>query len=54
MEEIIKRLDRIIELMEGKKSVEPEIEFSKANPNADDNELRSRELEVFQMLDNNK
>ena len=48
---IIERLDKIIELLEGKKNNEPLITFSKANSNADDSELRKRELELFQVLD---
>lgn len=49
---IIEKLDKIIELIEGKKNSEPLITFSKANPNADDSELRKRELELFQIMDN--
>ena len=48
---IIERLDKIIEILEGKKNIEPIITFSKANKNADDSELRKRELELFQVLD---
>ena len=50
---IIERLDKIIELLEGKKN-NPLITFVKANPNVDDNKLKDREKEIFQMLDNVK
>ena len=49
---IIEKLDKIIELLQGKKNIEPLITFIKANKNADDSELRKRELELFQILDN--
>ena len=49
---IIERLDKIIELLEGKKNSEPLITFSKANPNADDNFIKEREKEIFNSLDN--
>ena len=48
---IIERLDIIIKLLSHKKNIEPIITFSKANKNADDSELRKRELELFQVLD---
>ena len=48
---IIERLDTIIKLLSPKKNNEPLITFSKANSNADDSELRKRELELFQVLD---
>ena len=49
---IIERLDKIIELMEGKKNSEPIIQFSKANKNADDTFIIEREKEIFNLLDN--
>ena len=49
---IIERLDKIIELMEGKKNIEPLITFNKANPNADDSFIIEREKEIFNSLDN--
>ena len=48
---IIERLDKIIELLEGKKNSEPIITFSKANKNADDSFIKEREKEIFQELD---
>ena len=48
---IIEKLDRIIQLLEGKNNSQPLITFVKANPNVDDSELRKRELELFQILD---
>ena len=49
---IIERLDKIIEVLEGKKNSEPLITFSKANKNADDNFIKEREKEIFNLLDN--
>ena len=51
---IIEKLDRIIQLLEGKNNSQPLITFVKANPNVDDNKLKDREKEIFQMLDNVK
>ena len=51
---IIERLDIIIKLLEGKNNSQPLITFVKANPNVDDNKLKDREKEIFQMLDNVK
>ena len=49
---IIERLDKIIELIEGKKNIEPLITFSKANKNADDSFIIERTKEIFNSLDN--
>ena len=49
---IIERLDKIIELLEGKKNIEPLITFSKACPSADDSFIKEREKEIFNSLDN--
>ena len=51
---IIEKLDRIIQLLEGKNNSQPLITLVKANPNVDDNKLKDREKEIFQMLDNVK
>ena len=48
---IIEKLDKIIELLEGKKNSEPLITFSKANKNADDSFIKEREREIFNSLD---
>ena len=48
---IIERLDKVIEILEGKKNIEPPITFSKANKNADDSFIKEREKEVFNLLD---
>ena len=48
---IIERLDKIIELLEGKNNIEPLITFSKANKNADDSFIKEREREIFSQLD---
>ena len=49
---IIERLDKIIEVLGGKKNSEPRITFSKANKNADDSVIKEREKELFNSLDN--
>ena len=49
---IIEKLDRIIQLLEGKKNSEPIITFSKANKNADDSFIKERQKEIFISLDN--
>ena len=49
---IIERLDKVIEILEGKKNIEPLIQFSKANKNADDNFIIERQNEIFKSLDN--
>ena len=49
---IIERLDKIIELLEGKKNIEPIIQFNKACPSADDSFIKEREREIFSSLDN--
>ena len=49
---IIERLDKIIELLEGKKNNEPLITFSKACPSADDSFIIERTKEIFNSLDN--
>ena len=49
---IIERLDKIIEVLEVKKNIEPIITFSKANKNADDSFIKEREKEIFNSLDN--
>ena len=49
---IIEKLNRIIELLEDKKNIEPIITFSKANKNADDSFIKERQKEIFISLDN--
>ena len=49
---IIERLDKIIEVLEGKKNIEPLITFSKANSNADNTFIIERQNEIFNSLDN--
>lgn len=49
---IIERLDKIIELLEGKKNIEPIIQFNKGCPSADDSFIIEREREIFNSLDN--
>ena len=53
LEVLNKKLDTIIQLLENKnkRCDQPLITFSKANPNADDIELKSYEMGLFQMLD---
>ena len=50
--EISEKLDKIINIMEGKKNIEPLITFSKANKNADDSFIIERTKEIFNSLDN--
>ena len=49
---IIEKLDKIIQLLEGKKNIEPLITFNKANKNADDSFIQERQKEIFNSLDN--
>ena len=49
---IIERLDKVIEILECKKNIEPIITFSKANKNADDSFIKEREKEIFNSLNN--
>ena len=49
---IIEKLDKIIELIEGKKNIEPLFTFTKANANVDDSFIIERQKEIFQMMDN--
>ena len=48
---IIERLDKVIEILECKKNIEPLITFSKANKNADDRFIKEREKQIFNTLD---
>ena len=47
---IIEKLDKIIELLEGKKNIDPLITFSKAN-NVNNTFVEDRQKEIFQELD---
>ena len=49
---IIERLDKIIDILEGKNNIEPIITFSKANSKADDSFIKERQKEIFISLDN--
>ena len=49
---IIERLDKIIELMEDKKNIEPLTTFIPASDKASDNFIKEREKEIFNSLDN--
>ena len=48
---IIERLEKVIEILEGKKNIEPIIQFNKACPSADDIFIKDREREIFSSLD---
>ena len=50
---IIERLDKVIELMEGKKNIDPLITFNKAN-NVNNTFIEDRQKEIFQELDERK
>ena len=49
---IIEKLDRIIQLLEGKKISEPLISFVPASEKANDKLIKEREKEIFISLDN--
>ena len=48
------KINTIISMLSDKRNSEPTIQFTKANPNADDRQLKSYEVELFQMLDNQR
>ena len=48
--ELTQRLDKIIELLEGKRNSEPLITFSKAN-NIENTFIEDRQKEIFNSLD---
>ena len=48
------KIDTIITMLSDKRNIEPLITFSKANANANDSELKSYEMELFQKLDNQR
>ena len=48
------KMDTIISMLSDKRNSEPDIQFTKANANADDRQLKSYEMELFQMLDNQR
>ena len=50
--ELSNKLDKIIKLLEGKKNIEPFIQFNKACPSADDSFIIERQKEIFKTLDN--
>ena len=45
------KIDAIISMLSDKRNNEPSIQFTKANPNVDDSELKSYEMEIYSMLD---
>ena len=51
--ELNKKIDEILKLLEPKKNCELLMSFKPANNNNRDSELKSREREIFQMLDDN-
>ena len=48
------KMDTIISMLSDKRNSEPDIQFTKANANANDSELKSYEMELFQRLDNQR
>ena len=48
---IIERLDKIIEVLEGKKNIEPLTTFIPASDKASDKFIQERQKEIFQELD---
>ena len=51
LEELTQRLDKIIELLEGKKNSQALITFTKAN-NIENTFIEDRQKEIFKSLDN--
>ena len=51
LERLSLKLDRIIEILENNKRYELDIQFTKANANANDSELKLYEKELFNSLD---
>ena len=51
LEEVNLKLDKIISMLSDKRNSELSIQFTKANPNADDSEMKSYEMEIYSMLD---
>ena len=51
LEELTQRLDKIIELLEGKKNSQPLITFTKAN-NIENTFIEDRQKDIFKSLDN--
>ena len=49
--ELTARLDRIIELLEDKKNIEPMTTFIPASNKASDKFIKERKMEIFTMLD---
>ena len=49
---IIEKLDRIIQLLEGKNNSQPLITFKAASDKASDKFVKDREKEIFNLLDN--
>ena len=45
------KINTIISMLSDKRNNEPSISFSKANPNVDDSEMKSYEMEIYSMLD---
>ena len=51
--EISEKLDKIINIMQGKKNIDPLITFNKAN-NVNNTFIEDRQKEIFQELDERK
>ena len=49
--ELTQRLDRIIELLEGKKNIEPMTTFTPASNKASNEFINERQKEIFSSLD---
>ena len=49
---IIEKLDKIIQLLEGKNNSQPLITFAAASEKANDKFIKEREKEIFNLLDN--
>ena len=52
LNEMDNKINAIITMLSDKRNnFGPDIQFTKANPNVDDSELKSYEMEIFSMLD---
>ena len=52
LEQLTQRLDKIIELLECKKNIEPITTFTPASNKASDKFIKDRQKELFNSLDN--
>lgn len=51
LNELDKKIDEILKLLEPKKGIEPDIQFTKANIEADMKEIKEYEQQLYKQLD---